>query len=1077
MMAPERSVICGSFRALELALCERLRVIRTQSRLGPVAVVVPGEMLREHLVRAVAADAGGHANVHFLTFAHMAERLAGLRQAARGMRPQPRQFETAALARAARRRHGELHYFASLANGEGFQEAMIETVRDLREAGLRPGDVKAAAGHMREGDLLGGKLREVALLWDAIEREKAERGFFDPRGDLPALAAEEVAGSRWMRAMRAFLLYGFYDFTRVQQRLLEACFEVVPSTVFYPYGDEEVFSYARPGLEWLLGLGFARSEAAEATARTDNALGKLQARLFRPIAGESAEGATSDEGVCIVSAPGELREAREVVREVVYDVPGNGAAGRRRVGILLRSTAPYASLLREAFTEIGVNGYFHACLPLAERRAGKTLLLFAELLGGRLKRTDVMDFLAVANLRSTGEDKAETPPVELWDQFSIEAGVVEGDEEWRTRLRALAASDAYCGEENAARVERLAAFRRFIDEFLDEVKLIRDDSGRMGWRERTEAVCGLLRRLLVEDDDLTEALERVGALADLDAPGWAPDLETFCRMLRRVVIGEPVSAGRFERAEPTVAPLMQARGVPFDVVVLPGMVEKVFPQAARQDPILLDAERIRLGEVLSRMGMSVSPPLKRRRREEELLLFALAVQSAREKLVLTFPRIEPQSARMRVPSYFLLRSMEAIRGEFFDFDRLDESVRKGRIGRFVRMTQLEKAVRDRAAHPLEYDMASLARARADGTPNAMAYLGEESVFFRRAVEAESARYGVGRFTRYDGVVESDDVRALLKGHLAERMKAVSPSALEAYAACPFRYLVRDVLGIEPVEEPERVAVISALDRGSLVHDILWEFLSRVAREGRLPVRAEDWPRLEETARRWFRKYEQTRMTGYPLTWRIETQRILEDLRGFLLREAAERTGFRPARFEVGFGVRGRDNATAAGSFRYDLGDGEGIGFCGRIDRIDLDEAGERCRVIDYKTGSSREYKENAFSGGRALQLPVYLPAARELLNGVEPEWAEYYFATERGGFRRVRFTWEAWRRQEETFRMIVRTIVEGIRAGRFYAVVPSDERCLHCDCRRFCGSARGTSFKWRIDAANTRSFLEMSGIE
>jgi superfamily I DNA/RNA helicase len=79
---------------------------------------------------------------------------------------------------------------------------------------------------------------------------------------------------------------------------------------------------------------------------------------------------------------------------------------------------------------------------------------------------------------------------------------------------------------------------------------------------------------------------------------------------------------------------MAARGVPFKMVIIPGVAEKSFPPLIRQDAILLDHERKILNRSLG--GKETEPlPLKTEGRlEEERLLYRLAIGAAKEKLTL-----------------------------------------------------------------------------------------------------------------------------------------------------------------------------------------------------------------------------------------------------------------------------------------------------------------------------------------------------------------------------------------------------------------------------------------------------------
>ena len=101
-------------------------------------------------------------------------------------------------------------------------------------------------------------------------------------------------------------------------------------------------------------------------------------------------------------------------------------------------------------------------------------------------------------------------------------------------------------------------------------------------------------------------------------------------------------------------------GIEFPLTIVPGLVEGGFPAAPRQDPILLDAERRQL------TGL----PLAEEARGLERVRFALAVGSGARRVVLTYPRIDAESGRPRVPSFLVLDLLESVTGQRHDFQTL-----------------------------------------------------------------------------------------------------------------------------------------------------------------------------------------------------------------------------------------------------------------------------------------------------------------------------------------------------------------------------------------------------------------------
>ena len=63
---------------------------------------------------------------------------------------------------------------------------------------------------------------------------------------------------------------------------------------------------------------------------------------------------------------------------------------------------------------------------------------------------------------------------------------------------------------------------------------------------------------------------------------------------------------------------------------------------------------------------------------------------------------------------------------------------------------------------------------------------------------------------------------------------------QTWATCPFRYFLSNVLGIAAPEQPEEVATISALERGSLLHAILESFIRAAQEQGTISLPDQPW---------------------------------------------------------------------------------------------------------------------------------------------------------------------------------------------------------------------------------------------
>ena len=164
-----------------------------------------------------------------------------------------------------------------------------------------------------------------------------------------------------------------------------------------------------------------------------------------------------------------------------------------------------------------------------------------------------------------------------------------------------------------------------------------------------------------------------------------------------------------------------------------------------------------------------------------------------------------------------------------------------------------------------------------------------------------------------------------------------------------------------------------------------------------------------------------------------------------------------ADYEVRFGPSRHGGAdgplTRDAPLGIELSNGATIEVAGRIDRVDWREARTAFRVIDYKTGAARA-KENRLEAGAALQLPLYLLAAAAALEADPAAGeAQYFYATRRGEYRRVRFTGEHLAQRRGDLDRVLVELYEGMRGGDFH-LEPSGEECRFCDFDPVCDKRR-----------------------
>jgi ATP-dependent helicase/nuclease subunit B len=488
-----------------------------------------------------------------------------------------------------------------------------------------------------------------------------------------------------------------------------------------------------------------------------------------------------------------------------------------------------------------------------------------------------------------------------------------------------------------------------------------------------------------------------------------------------------------------VAPPGRARGMEFDSVIVPGLAERMFPRKLTEDPILSDSARARLSPYLAR---------NERRRDAERLALRIAVGAARERAMFSYPRVDLDQGRPRVPSFYALEVMQAAEGRLPGFDEL---ATRAAAGRATRLSWPAPANPADAIDDAEFDLAVLDKlvdADPQTTIGAANYLLGANVHLGRALRARARRW-LRRWTPADGLVDPDAaaMAALAKHQLANR--PYSPTALQHFAACPYRFFLQAIHRLEPREEPEAIETLDPLTRGGLFAEVQYEILSALRELDVLPVTPEDLEdasalldeRLDAVAERW----HEDLAPAIERVWLDGIEGIRADLREWMRRAAEDPEHWRPEWFELGFGLSDRAQADPHSSAQPVAIEG-GLSLRGSIDLLERHPDG-RIRVTDHKTGKVRAARDFVIGGGKTLQPVLYALAAERVLD--KPISAgRLYYCTATGGYeeRVVEINNEA----RQSARDFVAILKESLEAG-FLPAAPDDRECQWCDYQRVCG--------------------------
>lgn len=336
---------------------------------------------------------------------------------------------------------------------------------------------------------------------------------------------------------------------------------------------------------------------------------------------------------------------------------------------------------------------------------------------------------------------------------------------------------------------------------------------------------------------------------------------------------------------------------------------------------------------------------------------------------------------------------------------------------------------------------------ADPTGTTPEYAGALFENIERGRLATAARKSTS-WTAFDGVVSTDE------GDLPDLLPDThSPSALEALAACPYRYFLRYVLRVPVLESRDPDEWMSASDRGRILHTLFERHARRRMSEG-AASRDEESSWLSAEVRDLLDEFTAVNPPPHD-AFLEEARREIEAACAVYMHAEHENGDREPQAAEFRFGT---DDDADAPPLEMAMSGGATLALTGRVDRIDLTPDGGLI-VTDFKTGKRRGLSESDLRKlDTKLQWAVYARLARDHF-GRAVEASGYLFTSSSElGLRR-----EAAPPPDEELDRILGEMFSRVEAGFFARNAnPNGDPCSYCDFRSVCGDLRARRDEMRV---------------
>ncbi|MNO15644.1 ATP-dependent helicase/deoxyribonuclease subunit B [compost metagenome] len=474
-----------------------------------------------------------------------------------------------------------------------------------------------------------------------------------------------------------------------------------------------------------------------------------------------------------------------------------------------------------------------------------------------------------------------------------------------------------------------------------------------------------------------------------------------------------------------------------------GMSDEAWSFSAKEDPILLDEEKERIG------GLRTMAEFVKQVKQER----AARLGGIGGYVSLSYSSYDPVSQQDNHAVFELLQ----ICRWYAENEDMDFSEMNGLLGIpagfMIRMR--EDCYTDKSRKQLDMSDLWLGMLVAEGK----VCLAEEAlraafpcrIGFRKELQGDTV-------SEVDGLVQPrEEFSIRYRGNSEIHL---SVTELERYAECPKRFFYGSILKVREKDTPvfDRNIWLGPTDRGSLLHAIFYRYLQERTDLYQGRIRGDstldhDFRELEHITDGIISEYRRLIPPPSSHVFEQECKAIRQDVNVFYQMELKRQS--LPKWFELSLSTDGHPLEVVL--------DSETVlymkGFVDRVDELRPHEY----KIYDYKTGNPRKYEENAyFVGGTQLQHALYSVAVEQYLRqtGLDPEArvteSAYYFPTERGKGEEVL---RVQNRKPELIQLVKR-LLDSIESGVFLGT-PHADSCRWCAYKLVCGDqAELVKEKW-----------------
>lgn len=514
------------------------------------------------------------------------------------------------------------------------------------------------------------------------------------------------------------------------------------------------------------------------------------------------------------------------------------------IGVVCARPGHYSAYFSEVFSEFGIPFRLLWGRPALEGASHSALSAFLRLLENNFEADDLFDFLDSPGIRVPGFSVRE---IRLMERLGRVAGMAGGSQEWLSDFPAfirayLKQSRGQGVGKDLERVE--AVYPRFLQLISRLGMDIRGERSCLDW---LRGISKRLGPLLVSDPEGTLLSKRrenvlwqslIGELGKT-AVIWSDRPVEFCRLGALVArLARNPSHCELDEDGVLVGRPQDLQQVRLEHLFWLGLAEGEFPNHPTSQVFFGDAD-----------GNSWDSPSWEASLQESRYLWEVLISSARKGVYLSCPMHSGDAPVM--VSHFWRELSVSDR----PLNQASQTAHRKQVPPFPQHGRAERgapaAAETLAASFCETSVISPGSRGLDPRPNVLpaptsrqpstvAPEGErdELSFWHscdpavaknivRGIRVQSLRETLP-LSPFEGVFSSSEMRSLLRARHFSKAIRVSPSHLEDYLSCGFRYFMGRVLRLRSLGEPD--PELTPSERGSLIHRVLYRFMKEISEE-------------------------------------------------------------------------------------------------------------------------------------------------------------------------------------------------------------------------------------------------------